>query len=426
MNDQWKSYEELKKEQEEQLRHIISYSYRYVPFYHKLFDSLNLEPADINVIEDLEKLPILTKSDINNHWDDFKPTILDRINYYRRSTGGSTGTPFNYRITRFERFLDGATIYKGWSFAGYQLGDRMVFLGGSSIGIGDTHALYTTVQKKFHEYIRNIRMLSSFDMGEKDMEKYVKIIKSFRPCYIYGYASSIYFLSNWIEKHGVDICGIKGIFTTSEKLYPHMRAQIEDVFGCDVYNTYGLNDGGVHAFECREHKGLHIPTERSIMEVVNENGEQLTNGDGKILATSLYNYSMPFIRYDTGDLGTITDQACSCGRGYKLLKDVVGRSVDIFVTPDGTNIHGWFFLYVFWKYSKGIKEYQVVQEKLDKIVIRIVRDESVNDIQLDKIRETIMEKSKEWVVEFKFVESIDRTKSGKYKFIINELNKNVT
>ena len=205
-----------------------------------------------------------------------------------------------------------------------------------------------------------------------------------------------------------------------------MRAQIEDVFGCDVYNTYGLNDGGVHAFECREHKGLHIPTERSIMEVVNENGEQLTNGDGKILATSLYNYSMPFIRYDTGDLGTITDQACSCGRGYKLLKDVVGRSVDIFVTPDGTNIHGWFFLYVFWKYSKGIKEYQVVQEKLDKIVIRIVRDESVNDIQLDKIRETIMEKSKEWVVEFKFVESIDRTKSGKYKFIINELNKNVT
>lgn len=425
MKDQWKSYEELKIEQEKQLQHIIDYSYRNVPFYHRLFNSLNLDPKDIKTIEDLEKLPVLTKNEINTNWEDFKPINLNHISYYNRSTGGSTGTPLNYRITRFERFLDGATIYKGWNFAGYELGDKVVFLGGSSIGIGEINTLYTNLERRLSEYARNIKMLSSFDMGDNEIGKYVNIINSFKPLYIYGYASSIYFLSKWIETHGIDICNLRGIFTTSEKLYPHMRDRIENIFGCSVYDTYGLNDGGVHGFECEKHQGLHITTERSIMEIVNENGEQLNNGYGKILATSLYNYSMPFIRYDTGDLGTITDEKCSCGRGYKLLKEIIGRSVDILITPEGKKIHGWFFLYIFWKYSKGIKEYQVTQNNLNNIIIKIVPEkDNFDNTQLDKIRETIREKSKEWTIEFKFVDSIDRTKSGKYKFIINEMDKN--
>lgn len=424
MKDQWKSYEELKIEQERQLQHIINYSYKYVPFYRSLFDSLDLKPTDIKGIEDLEKLPILTKNEINSHWDDFKPTILNDISYYNRSTGGSTGTPLKYRITKFERFLDGASIYKGWGFGGYELGDRMVLLGGSSIGIRNIDNLSANLEKKFHEYTRNIKMLSSFDMDDKAMEKYITIINSFKPYYIYGYVSSIYFLSKWIEKNNIHICQIKGIFTMAEKLQPHMRSQIEKIFGCDVYDNYGLNDGGVHAFECSEHRGLHIATERSIMEIVNENGDQLKNGDGRIIATSLYNYSMPFIRYETGDLGTITEDVCPCGRGYKLLKEVVGRTVDILITPEGKNIHGQFFLHIFWKYSKGIKEYQVVQNKLDNIIIKIVPEDGFDNTQLDLIRETIRKKSRGWIVEFKFVDLIERTKAGKYKFVINELNKN--
>ena len=267
------------------------------------------------------------------------------MKFYERSTGGSTGTPMKYRVYKFDSFFSAATVYREWGYANYELGYRMVILGGTSlVNIGKKSNLVP----KIHETARNIRKLSSFDMSDKEMKKYVNVIKSFKPKFIYGYPSAIHFLSTWIENHHVRIYSPLAVFTTAEKLYPNMRKKIEEVFNCDVYDCYGLNDGGVSAYECSEHNGLHIDAERSIMEIVDENGKQLENGEGEIIATSLYNYAMPFIRYDTGDLGHIIDDDCGCGKPYKLLKELVGRSVDILVTPEGKNVHGWFFLYIFW------------------------------------------------------------------------------
>jgi len=157
------------------------------------------------------------------------------------------------------------------------------------------------------------------------------------------------------------------------------------------------------------------------MEVVDNDSAQMENGIGRILATSLHNYAMPFIRYDTGDLGHITDDICSCGRNHKLLKEIIGRSVDVLVTPEGKNVHGWFFLYIFWEYFVGIKEYQVIQEKTDEIVIRMVVDKDFDEAQLDEIKAIIETKSKKWNVKFDFVDKIDKTSAGKYKFIINNV-----
>ena len=417
IQNQWKTYEELKEEQQKQLRNMINFAYKNVPYYHKLFDDLKLSPDDIKNVEDLEKLPIVNKEIIKHNWDDFKPVNLIKLKYYERTTGGSTGTPFKYRLYKFDRFLGGALLYRGWGYAGYELGDKMVFLAGASLDIGTKSYL----AKRVHEIARNIKKFSSFDMGEKEMREYVNIINAFNPKFLRGYASSIYFFAKWIKENNIEIYQPLAVFTTAEKLYPTMKEKIGDVFNCDVYDAYGLNDGGLGAYECSEHSGLHIDTERSIMEVVDKDGNQLETGEGEILATSLYNYAMPFIRYDTGDVGTIIDDVCGCGREYKLLKELVGRSVDILVTPEGKNVHGWFFLYIFWDYCKGVKEYQVVQEKLDKIVIKIVPEEDFDEKQLDKIREIVRIRSEGWNIEFKFVDEIERTGAGKYKFIVSEI-----
>ena len=89
------------------------------------------------------------------------------------------------------------------------------------------------------------------------------------------------------------------------------------------------------------------------------------------------------------------------------------------LTPEGKSIHGWFFLYIFWEYCEGIKEYQVVQKSLEKIVIRIVPDEGFDEMPLDRIREVVARRGPGWDLEFQFVDEIDRTRAGKYKFIIN-------
>lgn len=418
--NQWKNYKDLKRAQEKQLSKILNFSYHNVPYYKSLFKKLNVYPDDIRKFEDLEKLPILTKESIKKNWESFIPTNLDKIKYINKSTGGTTGSPLKYRITKFERVLQWAIRYNSWRWGGYKLGDKVLILGGSSLMPSKRNEL----TKYIFKILRNSIYISAFDMNDKNLKRYVNIINKNNPKIGYGYPSAWHLLAKFIKANNLKVHSPNAIFTTSEKLYPPMRKEIKDVFRCDIFDSYGLNDGGISAYECSEHSGLHINTIRGILEVVDEDGNQIENGEGRILATSLYNYSMPFIRYDTGDIGSILpdNRICRCKREYRRLKEIVGRSVDILVTPEGKSIHGWFFLYIFWEYCKGIKEYQVVQEKLDKIVIEIIPEEDFDESQLDIIREIVREKSEGWSIEFKFVEKIERPGSEKYKFIINKIN----
>ncbi len=416
VRSQWRPFCELKEEQEKKLRFLISFAYNSVPYYHILFKELKLTPGDICTIEDLQKLPLLKKETIKQHWEEFKPVNISSMKYYTLATGGSTGTPLQYRLLKEDRFLSRALLYRGWGYGGFALGDKMVTLAGSSLDVGSKSRLHT----KIHEIVRNLKNLSSFDMGQVEMQHYAEVINKFQPKFIRGYASSIYFYAKWLEENDINIHRPTAVFTTAEKLFPYMRDTISRVFACDVYDGYGLNDGGVSAYECSEHSGLHIDTERSVTEVVDSNGCQVDEGEGQILATSLHNYSMPFIRYETGDDVSITDEKCNCGRSYSLLDEVVGRTVDVLVTPEGKNIHGWFFLYIFWKYCQGIKEYQVVQRSVKEIQIKLVIDDDFDEGQLVTIEKLIQSKSATWKVQFEFVDKIGRTGAGKYKFIVNE------
>jgi phenylacetate-CoA ligase len=420
MKNQWKSYDELKSIQEKRLRSAIQYAYENVPYYHALFQRLKLYPQDIRGIDDLEKLPILTRDTMKKNWEDFKPVNLSHIRYFDQMTGGSTGTPFSYRLDNFERLFDGALMYRGWGYAGYEPGDRMVILAGSSLHIGTR----SSVVKKIHEVARNIRMLSSFDMGEKDLLRYVEIMNSFQPEFLRGYASAIYFFARWVLQNDITIHRPGAVFTTAEKLYPHMREMIERSLHCDVYDGYGLNDGGISAYECPEHDGLHLDTERGVAEVVDESGKQVPSGTGRILATSLTNTSMPFIRYETGDMADILPEetGCGCGRGYRLFREIVGRSADVLVTPSGKHVHGWYLGIVICEFCRDkIKEFQVVQESEELIRINIIPESNFSEEDMDKIRENIERRGYGWKLVFQMVDSIDRTRAGKYKWVINKL-----
>lgn len=419
MENQWRPYDELKAEQDEQLRKMILYAYENVPYYNKLFKNLGVIPSDIQKSEDLQILPILTKDIIKENWSELIPKNLDKMKYDNRATGGSTGTPLKYRVSKEQRIMAGCLLYRGWSYGGFEPGDKMVFLAGSSLGANAK----SKIGKLIHETARNLKKLSSFDMSENEMMEYVEIINNFKPKFIRGYASSIYFFSEWLINKNIKIHRPKSIFTTSEKLHDFMRPVISKAFNCDIFDGYGLFDGGVSANECDKHSGLHIDTEGAVLEIVDDYNQQIFNGEGNVLATNLYNYAMPFIRYNTGDIATITTDRCTCNRNSLLLRDIVGRSVDYLITPEGKHVHGWFFLYIFWEYLQGIKHYQVIQNSIDVINIKIVKEDNFSDEILEKIRKAIAVRSLGWKVEFEFVDEIKRTSAGKFKFIINNLDK---
>lgn len=418
------SYQHKIEKQEKLLIKQIRNAYKNINYYKNLFDKNNIKPIDIQTIEDLEKIPVLTKDDIVKNLDDFKnrKKYIKFINYFEFPTGGTTGKPLRYKISRKDRILAMSLLYRGWSNAGYQLGDKMVLLGGASLGIHPKHKFWQKIQENF----RNVKKLSAFDLDQENMRDYINIINEFKPKFIRGYPSAINDFCNFIDKNDFEIWSPKAIFTTSEVLYPTMRENIVRIFNCEVYDGYGLNDGGVTAFECSQHNGLHIDMDRAILEVIDEKGKRLENGVGRIIATDLYNNIFPFIRYDTGDIGEILTEKCSCGQETPRLIKIFGRSVDVLVTPEGKKIHGWLFLYIFWKYQKGIIKYQVIQKNLNDIEIQLVVGEDFDKNQISIIRKLIYERSPTWNVEFKIVEDIVSNYSGKRKFIINEyLERNV-
>ncbi|RNI15774.1 phenylacetate--CoA ligase family protein [Methanohalophilus sp. RSK] len=419
--NQWQSYARQKESQEIQLRKMVDFVWENVPYYHKLFRELGIVPADIRQVEDLEKLPILTKEIIKKNWEDFKPKNLRSMKYYERSTGGSTGVPLKYRISKYDRFLSGALLYRGWGYGGYSLGDKIVFLAGSSLDIHPKSTLYDRIVQK----TRNSIKLSAFDMDANTMNEFVDILNSFEPKFIRGYASSIYLFANHIEKNGLRICSPKSVFTTAEKLYPHMRKKISSVFNCDVFDGYGLNDGGVSAYECRQHSGLHIDTERSVMEITSDEGKQLDYGTGKILATTLHNFAMPLIRYDTGDLGVLKSGICSCGRGSKLLSEIVGRDKEMLMSPTGKYIHGaalYNDIVSEMKNANNLVECQIIQTCKELIIFNMVCKKQFEDGELEHLRHLIKRKNDGLDVQFKYVNKLSKTNAGKHKFIISELD----
>ena len=414
--NEFESHEKLKRYQEENLQKLIRFSYNNVPYYSKLFKNLNLKPEDIKTIADLQKLPVLTKATIRNNQKDFIPRDLKERKYVNSSTGGSTGEPLHYKLYKEDEILGLAIMYANWGYAGYELGDKVGVIAGSSL-MPTTKSKLTDNIKAF---IMNYKKYSSFDLSEKYMDEIVTGLNKFKPKYLRGYASSIYLFAKHIEDKGLSInFQPKGVFTTAEVLFDYQRELIEDVFGCKVFNQYGLNDGGISAFECEMHKGLHVDMLRSILEVVDENGNQLESGkEGKILATSLHNYAMPFIRYDTGDLGILSNEKCECGRDTPLLEKIIGRTTDYLEFSNGAIMGTPILTILFGKFD--IIQYQIVQKDTNTILVNIVKGKNYRENDEREIRDTFYKHVGDINIMFNYVDKIEATKAGKWKFIVRE------
>lgn len=279
MRNLYKPREVLFKQQSFYLKNLIKYSYENVEFYHKTFKNLDIKPEDISSIEDLSRLPIIDKKIIRNNYDKFFPKNLKNIKYIERSTGGTTGTPLNYRITKYNRYLGGALTYRMWKRANYNLGDEVLIIGGSSI----VPRKDTFFEKLITKIVRNAFYLDAFNLSNYNLKNEFGKIQKFSPKFIYGYPSAIEIFGKWLYENDYHLREVKGIVTTSEKLFEPLREKIEKYYNVQVLDSYGLNDGGISAHECRKKEGLHIDTERGILEVVNKNNTNIIEQQGEII-----------------------------------------------------------------------------------------------------------------------------------------------
>lgn len=410
---QWDTFESLKNHQNKELGKLVEFVHKNVPYYTKLFDRIDIEPNNITTVKDLEKLPILTKQLIKQNWQDFIPKNINKFKYINGSTGGSTGDPLKYIMSKEDYERGVSVLYRGWGYGGYKLGDKVAVIAGASL-IPTTKS---ETKKIIRDLCLNFRHYSSFGMSEKKLFKYFHDINKWQPDFFYGYPSAIYLFAKFIQGNNLKLnFQSKAVFTTAEKLFDKQRELIEQIFGAEVLDEYGLNDGGVSAYECDNHNGMHIDMERAVLEIVDDENKQVFNQRGKILGTSLYNHALPFIRYDTGDLGIISDFECSCGRKMPLLKEIVGRVTD-FLKLNDTIIGSPVLTVLMGKFD--VEQYQIIQKSSDSIVCKIVKGITYRKEDENFIIKSFYEHVGKINIKFDYVDRISTTGSQKYKFIIN-------
>ena len=418
---QWWSREKLEEYQMQQLSKLLNHAYENVPYYRRVFDERGLRPKDIQDLTDLKKLPYLTKEIIQENLKDLIARNYSRSKLQHVTTGGSTGIPMGFYSEKgVSESRERAFMLSLWNRVGFKMGDKCIVLRGNVVRSADTGTFWEYDPANKH------LILSSYHMTDETLPGYISKIREIKPDFIQAYPSAITILARYIKENNLEpFPTVKALLCGSENLYSWQRDLLETAFQCRVYSWYGHTEMAALAGECEKSTFYHIQPEYGIVELIGKDGVNLTseNDVGEIVATGFNNFILPFIRYKTMDIGAYTAKKCDCGRKYSLLKKVEGRVQDLVVTKDKRliTLTALIFAQHFEAFSK-VKEMQLVQEKEGELIVKIVKNSQYSSNSEEEIRSKMQNAVRFGLnINFKYINKIPRTRSGKYRFLIQKL-----
>lgn len=357
--------EEILAFQGRALRRLLAHAYENVPYYRRLFDGAGLHPRDIRTVADLDRIPLTGKDDLRAvPVEDTVAGGLDVSRLQTIATSGATGQPFVILRTRIEQRVAVLFPLRALRHYGLRCGDRRAGIAAADPSHRPTLHWRTASALGV---LRRLRL----DLFEQEAAL-LAALRRFRPDVLGGPASALTRLADAATEE--DRRAIRPRFMTSgsETLTAHMRERITTTFGAPVYEAYGCHELGQVAWECKETGGLHVCEEGVITEVTKDGRPALPGEQGELVGTNLYCYAMPFIRYRSGDAVTRGPDTCACGRACSTLSGVLGRMIDYFPLPDGRWLHPFQIGKIVMDMAKWARHYQLVQERVDRIVLRVV------------------------------------------------------
>ena len=418
---QFYSRSRLLEFQWERLHALLKHAYRSCPFYAKRFREAGIDPERMQSPDDLQKLPTLSKSEIQEHMSEMiSQDFLDKA-LIRDKTGGSTGSPlvFYYERERLDSRHAAAVRHNRW--AGWDIGDKVGLIWGAYSDLVGFRRLRSRLRNKI---LTRYLVLDTSAMTEELLGQYAKELRSYKPKILLAYTNSLVMLANYMKDHGIDDIRPKGIVCTCEVLTPEYRKLIESVFGCKVFDRYGSREVSVIASECDRHEGMHVNADNLFLEFSRDGRNVGPGGTGEILITDLRNYGMPLIRYRIGDMGSPSDKICGCGRGLSMMQMVAGRVTDFIVTPEGKIVSGVALATYMITNIRGIGQVQLVQDEIHKLRIRLIRNEQYTE----ETSKELLARARKFLgsgmaFEIEFVEDIPKSPSGKMLFSVSSVTK---
>lgn len=426
------SEEQLREYQNQRLQALMKHCYVNVPYYTRIFNERGLKPEDIQCREDLQKLPVLTKQLVREHYDELTSNDISSRHIQKCSTGGSTGTPMQFVEDMPSWNMSWASSYRAWEWYGFHVGEKLLTLGGNSLV--KKRKMFTP-KDIFDLFIMRNKKRSSAEVDDAAMQAHYDAYMAYKPKALRGYGSSLVIFARYIAKKSLPVLPMTCILTTGEILMPEYRKILQDVFNCPVYDEYGAGDGGINAHECLLRDGLHISEETCVIEITDKDGNVLPDGEiGYVTSTDLGNYAFPFIRYQVGDMAYIKPEKCSCGRASRVIGQVIGRAGKLLYNKQGVPISPTMLPIMLYRdndyhneancviYNK-IDQFQIRQDKNGDIRILLKLKDPNEDRQQFEYCVTNFEMhfvgSK---VSLEFVDSIPPMPSGKEDYCVSEYN----
>lgn len=401
------THEQICEYRDKKLQSMIEHCYRTVPYYKRMFCEYGINPVEIKRIEDLKKLPVLNKQIVKDNPKDFVSILADKRKIKIHATSGTTGAPLLFYTTWEEEAEQWAVWWRYRRNLGIKFDMICGQFGGKAIvPQSQLNPPYWRDNKPCNQVY-----FSPNHINQKTWQYYYQYIKDNNIRWLHGYPSVLYLLGKNMLREGVSL-NLDYVTTGAENLTDYWREVIKEAFlssSSEVFQHYGLTEGVANISENKEQRFI-IDDDFSIVEF-----ERFDETRKKIIGSTLTNYTMPLLRYDTGDLVIAEIKG-----DKEYIKSFDGRTADLLNLPNGRIISGAVFNLVV-KDIEGIQECQIVKLKdKEKIQVNIVKTSEYSEKSEQRLKRNLALYCGDISIIVKTVTSIPRTKSGKMRLVLEE------
>lgn len=417
---QWQSAQDLREFQNRAFLSLVRHAFLHVPFYRALYAEHGVRLQDILSIEDIGKLPCITKEMVRLKGTEFLSDTVRRSDLTAISTSGTTGTPLTIYFEKSAIQQNYAFFARSLQWGGVSVGERSATFAGRPIiparQVGPPFWRTNLVLKN--------TLFSSYHLSPGNYPFYVEKLQELQPRFIDSYPSALYVLARYIQESGMSFSAQpRAIVTSSETLRPDQRELIERVFRTRIFDQYGSAEMAAFICQCEQGR-YHINPEFGIVEVL-ENDHPVGVGAGELVCTGFLNYAFPLIRYRIGDGATVSTESCACGRHFPVILSIDGRMDDYIVTPEGHRVGR--LDPIFKGMSSAIKETQIVQRADGNLTINVVKGTADHQAVEADLRAMLAELRKRvgetLQIRIDYMDSIPRERNGKFRAVVSELRR---
>lgn len=414
-DSQWLDRPDLEKLQLRKLNALLAHCWQSVPFLAAFWKEHGLTGRPLQSVAELAGYPTMDKHLITENFDRMRSTNLP-VARLTKTTGGSSGDPFRFEYTQESYARRMAVRWRGYGWAGADVGRRTIYLWGAGFGGSASRAKEALYNRFF-----NWKFLDCFKLTEANAARYVQQIDDFGASVLVGFVGPLLVLAEHMRGKRGKLKHLHSVITAAEPLHPFQRDAIADAFGVPVFDTYGCREVMLIGAECDRHRGLHLSSDHLIVETVDSGDRPVAATPGAVALTDLHNFAMPFVRYRNGDVATLSSELCACGRALPLLMSIEGREVDLIHTADGRILSGLFFPHLMKEFA-CVREFQLQQKALDELELRLVCRVQLPRADRERItREVLAKVGQDVHLQIDQVESIPLTPSGKRRVTMSDL-----